>query len=893
MATRPMPVPSSGHYHRLEKLGEGGMGVVYKAVDSRLGRLVAIKVRPADTDSNPDRRRRFLQEARAASALNHPNIVTIHEITEEDGVESIVMEYVPGQTLGQAVAASLRRIGRGLPVVQALGYAVQIAAGLGRAHSAGIVHRDLKPANIMVRNDGLIKLLDFGLAKVGRAPGPGCATLTLGDDTPFRTRDGAIVGTAAYMSPEQIEGNEVDSRSDIFSFGLVLYEMLAGRHAFGHSTASLVMPAILRDEPRPLRELAPDTPPELERVVARCLRKEAGRRYQHVDDVRIALEEIHEETTRTATGSWDRVSADGRKRRRVRPAAVAATLALAAAIGGGVAWRLRERPAMRWVAEPVTSFPGRETEPAVSPDGKQVAFVWTRPGAARPGIHVQLIGAGDPLALTDQSAAECCPAWAPDGKHVYFIREHFDRASSGRGEIMVVPALGGPVRAIAEATIFGAPMSVSPDGRWLAVSGRENTGKPFAIELAPLPRGEKRRITEPAASIYGDIRPIFSPDSRAIAFVRLRSFGTGDVHRLDLDAEGRPAGAPVRLTSDSASIEGLDWSRDARSIFFTSNRTGPHAIWSIPASGGAPARALGLADGAHDATLAREVARLVWEHRFEDTNIWSIAAPGGTAVAPRKLIASTRGDDSPAYSPDGRRIAFISTRSGAPELWVAEADGDRAVALTQAGGPLIRAPSWSPDGQRLAFHAFVDRNWDIYTLPAEGGSPRRMTTEPSDEARATWSRDGRRIYFASNRSGAWELWRIPAEGGVATRVTHGGGYEAIESADGRTVYFTKLTPPGVWRAPVEGGHATEALKLGIFGLWAVTAQGIYVVRPEDATLQFHDFASGRPRVVARLRAGRDIHYGLGLTVSPDGRWIAYGQVDQLESDIMTATLARP
>ncbi len=898
MATRPMFPAVINQYQRLEKLGEGGMGVVYKALDARLGRVVAIKILPGGDRGNRQRRQRFLQEARAASALNHPNIITIHEITEQDGVDSIVMEYVPGETLAQRIAVSVHRTGRGLPATQVLNYGIQIASGLGRAHSAGIIHRDLKPANIMVRSDGLIKLLDFGLAKLGPAVGPpsGITTLTAIDDGPVRTRDGAILGTAGYMSPEQVEGQVLDTRSDIFSFGIVLYEMIAGQRAFTGSSPAVAMSSVLRDEPRPVRELLADVSPELERIVGRCLRKEADRRYQHIDDVRIALEEIKDEAAKGTSVIPAAVTQDAARPRRWWAARLAGML-VAAGLLLGIRSIETDIAGAPGTPEPVTSFPGREAEPAVSPDGKQVAFVWDGDDAGNPDIFVQLIGAGGPLRLTDDPAPECCPAWAPDGKHVVFIRQHFDRNSSNRGEILMVPALGGTTRHVTEATNFGAPMSLSPDGRWLAISDREASEKPYSIALIRLPGGEKRKLTSPAGSSYGDIRPVFSPDSKALVFVRLRSFGAGDLYRLSLDDNGLPAREPIRLTFDERSIEGLDWSREGRSIYFTSNRAGPLNLWSLPVKGGSPARAPGVPDGASHISIARSDGRLVYEQRFEDTNIWRMPGPESTVTGqpPRKLVGSTRGDDSPAYSPDGLRLAFISTRSGVPELWVSDPDGNHAIALTEMGGSLIRAPSWSPDGLRIAFHAFVDRNWDVYSISAVGGSPRRLTREVSDEARATWSRDGKFIYFASNRVGSWEVWRMAAEGSAAVRVTEGGGYEALESSDGRFVYYTKLVPPGVWRVPSGGGAATEVLPLGIFGLWALTPAGIYLIQPDgDAgpTLQLHEWNGGRLRMQAKLPADKQFHFGLGLTVSPDGRWIAYGQVDQLEGDIMTTAGAR-
>jgi len=277
---------SLGYYRVIDKLGQGGMGTVYRALDTRLGRPVAIKVLPREAMIDLDRKKRFMQEARAASALNHPGIVTIYDISTADGVEFIAMECVEGLTLQQLIGH------KGLPLREALDYAVQLSDALASAHAAGIVHRDLKPSNIMVTAKGLLKVLDFGVAKLtepGSSDDP-AATQTL------LTREGAVMGTAAYMSPEQAEGKRVDGRSDIFSFGSVLYEMLTGRRAFQRETTTSTLSAILRDEPKPLRETAPQVPREVERIVGLCLRKDLRRRFQHMDDLKIALDALREES---------------------------------------------------------------------------------------------------------------------------------------------------------------------------------------------------------------------------------------------------------------------------------------------------------------------------------------------------------------------------------------------------------------------------------------------------------------------------------------------------------------------------------------------------------------------------------------------------------------------
>jgi serine/threonine protein kinase len=279
------------HYTIVEKLGEGGMGVVWKARDTHLDRFVAVKVLPADKVADAERLRRFVQEAKAASALNHPNIIHIYDIAETDGEPFIAMEYVAGKTLREMIGR------KGMQLNEVLKYAVQIADALARAHSAGIIHRDLKPSNIMVDDHGLVKVLDFGLAKLTeRVTGEFGETATICSDERPSTAGGTIVGTVAYMSPEQAEGKPVDTRSDIFSFGAVLYEMVTGQHAFRGGSKLSTLSAILKDEPKPVTSVVPDVPRDLEKIISHCLRKDPGRRFQHMDDVKTLLEELKEES---------------------------------------------------------------------------------------------------------------------------------------------------------------------------------------------------------------------------------------------------------------------------------------------------------------------------------------------------------------------------------------------------------------------------------------------------------------------------------------------------------------------------------------------------------------------------------------------------------------------
>ena len=419
----------------IEKLGEGGMGNVWKALDKHLDRFVALKFLPAEFVSDSVRLKRFIQEAKAASGLQHPNIITIHDIAESDGALFIVMEYVPGKTLDDLIGR------KGLKLSVALRYAVQVADALARAHAAGIIHRDLKPSNVMVTETGVVKVLDFGLAKLAeRTNFASETTQTIAKADQPSTKEGVIVGTLAYMSPEQAEGKEVDARSDMFSFGALLYEMLTGRRTFEGTSAVRIMSAILSSEPAPLHQIAPELPREIESIVARCLRKDPERRIQDMRDLRILLEELREQSD---SGTLQRAdSASAAKTRRKFPVILIVLLALAL-LGAAASWtrltRARTEQTSRTI--PVTSYPGIEVSPSISPDGKQVAFFWNGEKQADMNLYVKLVDAGAPLQLTHQQGAYGSPAWSPDGRYVAFLRSGGSDLTLG---IFLVPALGGP-----------------------------------------------------------------------------------------------------------------------------------------------------------------------------------------------------------------------------------------------------------------------------------------------------------------------------------------------------------------------------------------------------------------------------------------------------------------
>jgi len=405
------------HYRILEKLGGGGMGVVYKAEDTRLHRNIALKFLPENVAEDSQALARFQREAQAASALNHPNICTIYDVGEQDGKAFIAMEYVAGKTLDKWIGR------KGLRLSEALKYAIQIADALATAHADGIVHRDLKPSNLMVSDSGVVKVLDFGLAKlIEKTYGGLDETETLRIPA-SGTEEGTIVGTIHYMSPEQAEGKKVDARSDIFSFGSVMYEMVTGERAFRADSKLSTLSAILKDEPRPMSSLMSDVPRDLEKVILRCLRKDPARRFQHMDDLKVALLDLKDESE---SGKLSGVAEAGGRARSKSLLVWAAGLTVLVLIAAGGLWlRFFHRAANSGTPPrivPLTSHAGIECCPSFSADGNQVAFVWNGPKQDNFDIYITLIGTENAVRLTTDPAADGSPAWSPDGRYIAFLR---------------------------------------------------------------------------------------------------------------------------------------------------------------------------------------------------------------------------------------------------------------------------------------------------------------------------------------------------------------------------------------------------------------------------------------------------------------------------------------
>ena len=904
-----------GHYKIISLIGSGGMGDVYRAQDTRLGRNVALKLVPSSFTRDPERVRRFAQEARAVSALNHPNIITIFDIQQIDGLHFIATEYIEGQTLRQRLAS-----GR-LDLSEALDLAIQVTRALSAAHQVGIVHRDLKPENIMVRPDGYLKVLDFGLAKLTER-GVVTGESESGAFTALKTDTGVVMGTPSYMSPEQATGRNVDQRSDVFSFGTMLYEMLTGKQAFRQDSDIDTLHAIVHDEPAGFSDLKANVPAGVERVLRRCLQKEPEKRYTNASELTAVLKLVKQSAS-GGVGLSGYAEPTKFRRRHAWSFAVAAivrlvkglptaylssthrrrlvytgvSLAIFAVIAAGLYYMFSRTTkgtvstSMKVV--PFTSLSGREDQPAFSPDGNQIAFVWGGEKGDNPDIYVKSVGGEKPLRLTFDPAVDISPAWSPDGQRIAFVRVVPSEKSF---TVFVTSALGtSPERKLLSIIRKPSTVAWSPDGKFIAFSDATSSRERPCIVLFSPENGEKQNLTSPPVQFWADTYPAFSPDGKSLAFIRENTPVSGDIYVVPVTG-----GEPRRVTYDNAQhdfnsgiLGGLAWTDDGREIIFSSTRGGMAGLWRVPVSSGDPQRLAPGGDNTYYPTVSRQGHRLAYMQVFGGTPIYRIEMPNSTvrAALATKLIASTQTDSSPQYSPDGKRIVFGSNRSGNPEIWVCDSDGQNHSRLTSFGKGYAGTPRWSPDGKQIAFDFRATGDADVYVLSMEGGVPRRMTTEASDDSVPSWSRDGRWIYFESNRDGDQQVWKVPSEGGAAVQVTKQGGSITFESADGKYLYYSKgRIAAGVWRAPVEGGEEILVLDepgAGSWGQWTLADDGIYFINLKSKggpAVGFYSFDKHEIRRIVGLEGVNE--FVSGFTVSPDRRWILYSQQDPISSDIM-------
>jgi Tol biopolymer transport system component len=676
------------------------------------------------------------------------------------------------------------------------------------------------------------------------------------------------------MSPEQAEGKTVDSRSDIFSFGALLYEMVTGRRPFQRDSRMSTLSAVLREEPKPIE----DVPHDLEKVITRCLRKDPDRRWQTMADLRVALRELSEESDSQPAGAI--ALPVKRDRRRL----LAALLALPVLVAAG--WLFvtnagRKSPAPELVQ--LTSYSGSEINPCFSPDGSQVAFAWDGEKGDNFDIYVKLVGESNALRLTTAPVSEVWPAWSPDGRRIAFQRN-----APGAPAIWLVSPLGGADQKLADVQAMGQ-MSWSPDGKWLAVArgiSYGDVGNVRGIFLAPVDGGEPRRLTDPKPPAF-DFHPSFSPKERLLAYVTCTSEWSCDVFIQQLNSGYFPQGAPRRITRQGVSILGLAWSPDGGSLIYSGSMSwamNPR-LWRTGISGQQPPERLDFAGfQATDPSVAPGGNRLAFARFATNYDVWRYQI----GSAPEPFLASSLHEWNPQFSPDGSRIAFTSGRSGdIIDIWTAAADGSGPVQLTRDVGRGQGTPRWSPDGRLIAFDSLdQDGQSHIYVIDASGGRPRRISSESYSDYVPSWSRDGRWIYFFSNRTGRNETWRIPLSPGAAQQITENGGDAAFESTDGNTLFYMKGMYSPLFAKPIAGGPERKVVNFVAARAFEVLEDGIYYIgRPQadrQYPIQFHQFSTSTSSLLTQVQGPLQ----QGLSVSPDRKTILFSKSASTGADLM-------
>jgi len=875
------------HYKILETLGRGGMGEVYAALDSRLNRRVALKILPPEVADDAERRARFQREARTVATLNHPNIVTIHSVEQSGDTHFITMELVEGQTLADVIPAS------GLPLEVFFRLAIPLADALSAAHERGITHRDLKPSNIMVSRDGRVKVLDFGLAKV-RYPAEASALSEI--RTESMTGAGRIVGTVSFMSPEQAEGRPVDHRTDIFSLGIVLYQMLTGRHPFAGDTPAATLSAILKDTPPSVVELKPDVPHEVSRVVRRCLSKEPARRYQSSLDLRIDLEEIREEGraspggASTSAASSPRPGGSGISWKGTTVGAVI----LGVAVLVGVLAQLRRAPAQRQVTRFTVAPPEGEKfgatpgapMPAVSPDGRHVVFVAS---AGNVGNHlwVRALDSVSARVLPETRAASY-PFWSPDGRHIGFFAD---------GKLKKSDLSGGPPQSLGRGVGGG---SWSRDG--VILFG----GLDGLYRVSPQ-GGTAARVTalDAARGELSHQYPCFLPDGRRFLYLvnaekpENRGLYAGSLDssekRLILrDASNAAYALPGHLffvRENSLLAQAFDASRlelagdpvtvADRVMPGPTTRHAPFSVapdvlayrqggWSFTTQltwidrTGRELGTLGAAGVNEGPSLSPDEKRLTVS-RFEpatNMDLWTIDLSRNVA---ERLTADPDFEFHAVWSPDAEQVAFNSTRKGRFEIYRKPANGLGAEQLL-FGPPSNAIPhDWTPDGRSV----LAEFSGDIWVVPVSGDQkPFPLLQTRFNESQPRVSPDGRWVAYTSDETGAPEVYvQEVRKSGKRWRISTHGGLDARWRGDGREIFYLEPGPPS------SASHVADPMLTAV------------AVRSGPA------FEPGPPQSLFRVRVP-DVWMRISKTyaVASQGQRFLFDKVVAVEPSLVTVVL---
>ena len=830
-----------GRYEIRASIGKGGMGEVYLAQDTRLDRPVALKLLSGDMSKFEDRLSRFEQEARAASALNHPNILTIYEIGHSDSGHFIATEFIEGETLRQHITKEP------IKIAEALDITLQVAAALTAAHAAGIVHRDIKPENIMLRRDGYVKVLDFGLVKLTerQAIDPEAPTIS-----PIKTDPGSVMGTICYMSPEQVRGLAVDARTDIWSLGVMLYEMVTGRRPFVGTTNSDVIVSILDREPLPLAHYSADVPAELEWIVKKALAKDREERYQTIKDLAIDLRRLKHELEfkaklersnssgegSVATTSGGQAIESGKRSRlstqemastpttssveyliteiKRHKGSAALTLGAALIVLIAIPFGLYE-----YIKRPHPSVPfqnmrisrltntGRASDAAISPDGKYVVHVVSEAGQQSLWVR-QVVTSSNVQIVPPAQVKYLGLTFSPDENYVYYTM----LGTNPPAALYQVPVLGGESRKLID-NVEGSA-SLSPDGKQIAFTRwHYPSDGEMALLIANVDgTGERKLVTLKLPDSLMD--PVWSPDSKIIASSIKSQDANG--HYMSVIGVRMEDGVEIPISTQRwLKVGRVAWLRDGSGLVMTAvdELSRVSQVWHLSYPGCETRRITNDLNDYVNVNMTADSSALVTVQKDHLSNIW-IVADGGAGRAKQITSGKYNGSSGLSWTPDGK-IVYTSNASGSPDIWIMDADGSHQKQLTaNARGNYI--PSVSPDGRFIVFVSERTGTPLIWRMNIDGTNLKQLNT--SKAGFLNCSPDSKWVVYESYEAGKWTLWKVPMDGGNPVQLTKEDSYAPAVSPDGRWIAFIFTDKQANWQRklaimPFEGGPPTKTFEV--------------------------------------------------------------------------------
>ena len=868
------PFTRLGPYEIVSRLGAGAMGEVYRARDSRLGRDVAIKILPADVASDAGRRARFEQEARAVAALNHPNILGLYDIGSEDGVSYMVTEFVAGETL----AALLER--GPLPARRLLDIAVQIADGMAAAHAARITHRDLKPLNIMVGSEGRVRILDFGLAKQTEVSADPDATQVVG-----HTQPGMILGTVNYMSPEQARGAPTDYHSDQFSFGLILYEMAAGKRAFERPESVQTMAAIIGEEAPPIQQ---NIPAPLRWVIERCLAKDPADRYESSRDLFQNLRSLrdHASDASVARPSAGAPALPAARRRRL-PWPLAAAF-LAGMLTILAIHMIRSGPIMpdqsTYRYTPFSFAPGGQSSPLWSPDGKAVAYA-ARDADGPYETYIRYLDSAIPVQITHTKEDTRPMAWAPDGKRLLLS---IDREPAA---IWSVATVGGDPDAVVPKIPPTRLTSISPDNQSVAYFYPGDDGRYGVWISSPLTAPPKRYLPDPYATkdLYNDPKLKFSPDGKQILLTM--NGGRKREETWLLPYPPNPSKPPRMVLRDLQSANGTPvfaWMPDSRHAVFAVERAGDASeqLWLADTVSGEYHALTSGTNSAWGPAVSPNGQRMVFG---QTTGSYDVVSVDLATAAVHPLIATQRNEVMPCWAANKPLLAYVTNRNGPQEIWLHAADGSDRPLVTAHDFPdgaveWFMAPALSPEGDRVVYAKIdVGGSQRLWISAVAGGAPVPLTNDnASGEFPGSWSLDGSWFAYVRFEGGKVSLDKVKTAG-QATPVSIKA--EAEYDNDAVPVW----SPDGNWILLGENLYSADGKSVHSLGQhhsegYAFSPDGkkVFGLRPGEGgeTLFAVDVVSGAEKIIggigAEYRPRSNLNPGMRFSLAPDGKSIAFG-----------------